>query len=213
MSEVGKKWKKASVMSYRIGHSVLPNMQICHLKILRSQGWDDWMTSLTQWTWTGANSGRDCRTEEPGVLPSMGWWRVRHDLATEHTHKHPYNGLSDKREWTKTHDPVNLKRNMLSEKSQTEKHVLYMLHDFLEEAKQQAQKRDQWMPRSMCGRRGGLQGWQNHSTPWLIMVWLHDHAFVKTHRTDSTLLCEKCIRTGTQRVVTDFSQGMPCLLI
>ena len=33
MSEVGKKWKKASVMSYRIGHSVLPNMQICHLKI------------------------------------------------------------------------------------------------------------------------------------------------------------------------------------
>ena len=156
-SEVGKKWKKASVMSYRIGHSILPNMQLCHLKTLGSQGWDDWMTSLTQWTWTGANSERQCRTEEPGVLQSMGWWRVRHDLPAEHTHKHQYDGLGDKKQWTKTLDPVNLKRNMLSEKSQTEKHVLYMLHDFLEKAKQQAQKRDQWMPRSMCGRRGWLK--------------------------------------------------------
>ena len=119
----------------------------------------------------------------------------------------------------KESDPVNLKCNMLSE-SQTEKHVLYMLHGFLEKAKQQAQKRDQWMPRSMCGRRGGPKGCKkfagrvtNHSTAWLILVWLHDHAFVKTHRTDSTLLCEKCIRTGTQTVVTGFSQNMPCLLI
>ena len=25
-------------------------------------------------------------TEEPGRVQSMGWQRVRHDLATEHTH-------------------------------------------------------------------------------------------------------------------------------
>ena len=31
-------------------------------------GWDDWMASSTQWTWIWANSGRDWRTEEPGML-------------------------------------------------------------------------------------------------------------------------------------------------
>ena len=46
------------------------------------RGWADWMASLTQWTWVWANSGRQWRTEEPGVLRSMGQ-RVRHDLATE----------------------------------------------------------------------------------------------------------------------------------
>ena len=50
----------------------------------------------------------------------------------------------------KESDPVNLKCNMLSE-SQTEKHVLYMLHGFLEKAKQQAQKRDQWMLEAWVG--------------------------------------------------------------
>ena len=34
--------------------------------------WDDWMASLTQWTWVWANSGRWWRTGEPGVLQSMG---------------------------------------------------------------------------------------------------------------------------------------------
>ena len=47
------------------------------------RGWDGWMASLTQWTWIWANSGRQWRTEEPGVLQSMGSQRVRHDLATE----------------------------------------------------------------------------------------------------------------------------------
>ena len=47
------------------------------------RGWDNWMASLTQWTWIWANSGRQWRTEEPGVLQSMGLQRVRHDLATE----------------------------------------------------------------------------------------------------------------------------------
>ena len=33
-----------------------------------SKGWDGWMASLTQWTWMWANSGRQWRTEEPGML-------------------------------------------------------------------------------------------------------------------------------------------------
>ena len=41
------------------------------------------MASLTQGTWVWANSGGWWRTEKPGVLQSMGWQRVRHDLATE----------------------------------------------------------------------------------------------------------------------------------
>ena len=36
------------------------------------RGWDGWMTSLTRWTWVGACSGRQWRTEEPGVLQSLG---------------------------------------------------------------------------------------------------------------------------------------------
>ena len=41
------------------------------------------MVSLTQWTWAWANSGRQWRTGKPGVLQSMGWWGVGHNLATE----------------------------------------------------------------------------------------------------------------------------------
>ena len=48
-----------------------------------NRGRDGWMTSLTQWTWVWANSGREWKTGEPGVLQSMGWQRVRHDLVTE----------------------------------------------------------------------------------------------------------------------------------
>ena len=36
------------------------------------QGWDDWMASLTQWTWIWANSRRQWRTGKPGVLQPMG---------------------------------------------------------------------------------------------------------------------------------------------
>ena len=42
-----------------------------------------WMASPTQWTWIWANSGRQWKTEEPGVLQSMASLWVRHDLATE----------------------------------------------------------------------------------------------------------------------------------
>ena len=37
-----------------------------------SKGWDGWMASLTQWTWFWANSGREWRTNDPGLLQSMG---------------------------------------------------------------------------------------------------------------------------------------------
>ena len=34
--------------------------------------WDDWMASLTQWTWVWVNSGSCWWTGRPGVLQSMG---------------------------------------------------------------------------------------------------------------------------------------------
>ena len=36
------------------------------------RGWDGWMVSLIQWTWTWANSGRWWGTRRPGVWPSIG---------------------------------------------------------------------------------------------------------------------------------------------
>ena len=48
-----------------------------------SREWDGWMASLMQWTWTWANSGRWWGTGRPGVLQSMGSWRVGHDWVTE----------------------------------------------------------------------------------------------------------------------------------
>ena len=43
-----------------------------------------WLDSIrTQWTWAWANSRRQWRTREPGVLQSVRSQRVRHDLATE----------------------------------------------------------------------------------------------------------------------------------
>ena len=46
-------------------------------------GWEGWMGSPMHWTWTWANSRRWWGTVKPGVLQSMGWQRVRHDLVTE----------------------------------------------------------------------------------------------------------------------------------
>ena len=45
--------------------------------------WDDWMASLTQWTWVWASSGYWWWTGMPGMLHSMGSQRVRHDWVTE----------------------------------------------------------------------------------------------------------------------------------
>ena len=46
-------------------------------------GWDDWMSSLTQWTGVWVNSGSCWWTGKPGVLQSMGLQRVRHNWVTE----------------------------------------------------------------------------------------------------------------------------------
>ena len=46
-----------------------------------NRGWDGWMASLTQWTWVYVTSGSWWWTGRPGMLQSMGWQRVRHDLA------------------------------------------------------------------------------------------------------------------------------------
>ena len=47
------------------------------------RGWDGWMASLMQWTWTWANSGRRWGTGRPGVLQSMGSQGVGKDWVTE----------------------------------------------------------------------------------------------------------------------------------
>ena len=47
------------------------------------RGWDGWMASPTWWTWVWVGSGSWWWTGKPGVLQSMGSWRVRHDWATK----------------------------------------------------------------------------------------------------------------------------------
>ena len=47
------------------------------------RGWDGWMASPIQWTWTWANSGRWWGTRKPGVWQSMGSQIIEHDLATK----------------------------------------------------------------------------------------------------------------------------------
>ena len=47
------------------------------------RGWDGWMASPIQWTWTWANFRRWWGTEKPSVLLSMGLWRAGHDSATK----------------------------------------------------------------------------------------------------------------------------------
>ena len=47
------------------------------------RGWDDWMASLTRWTWVWVNSGSWWWTGRPGVLRFMGSQRVGHNWATE----------------------------------------------------------------------------------------------------------------------------------
>ena len=47
------------------------------------RGWDGWMSSPTQWTWSWVNSGSWWWTERPGVLQSMGSQTAGHDWVTE----------------------------------------------------------------------------------------------------------------------------------
>ena len=58
------------------------------------RGWDDWMASLTQWTWVWVKSGSWWWTGRPALLRFMRSQRVGHDWATELNwteHKHVYN--------------------------------------------------------------------------------------------------------------------------
>ena len=47
------------------------------------RGWDGWMASPTQRTWTWASSRRQWRTGRPGEVQSMGLQRAGHDSATD----------------------------------------------------------------------------------------------------------------------------------
>ena len=51
------------------------------------RGWDGWMASLTRWTWIWVSSGSWWWTGMHDMLPSMKLQRVRHDWATELSHK------------------------------------------------------------------------------------------------------------------------------
>ena len=48
-----------------------------------SKGWDGWIASLIQWTWTWANSRRWWEAGRPGMLQSVWSQRAGHDLVTE----------------------------------------------------------------------------------------------------------------------------------
>ena len=47
------------------------------------RGWDDWMASLTRWTWVWVRSGNWWCIGKPGVLQSMESQRVGHNCVTE----------------------------------------------------------------------------------------------------------------------------------
>ena len=47
------------------------------------RGWGGWMASLTQWTWVWANSRRQWRIGNPGMLQSKGLQTVGHYWETE----------------------------------------------------------------------------------------------------------------------------------
>ena len=53
--------------------------------------WNGWMASPIQWRCTWANSRRWWGTGKPGVLQSLGFWRVGHDWATEHQQQYHVN--------------------------------------------------------------------------------------------------------------------------
>ena len=48
-----------------------------------NRGWDDWMASLTQWTWVSVYSGSWWWAGRPGVLRIRGSRRVGHDWSTD----------------------------------------------------------------------------------------------------------------------------------
>ena len=82
------------MLKLKLQYFVIWCEQLTHWKIpwcwerLRAEeesvrGWDGWMASPMQWTWTWANFGRWWGTGRPGVLQSMGSQRVGHNWVTE----------------------------------------------------------------------------------------------------------------------------------
>ena len=71
------------VKSWRIGKDPEAGKDWGQEEKRGSKGWDGGVVSPTQWTWIWANSRRHWRTEEPGVLQSMGSQRVGPDWVTE----------------------------------------------------------------------------------------------------------------------------------
>ena len=63
------------------------------------RGWDDWMASLTQWTWVWVESGSWWWTGRPGMLQFMGLQRVGHNWATELNWTWPLRSLSYEEKW------------------------------------------------------------------------------------------------------------------
>jgi len=57
------------------------------------RGWDSWMPLPTQWTWVWVSSGSWWWTGRPGMLQSMGLWRVGHDWVTGLNRYNNYNSF------------------------------------------------------------------------------------------------------------------------
>ena len=56
---------------------------VLEFPVSSSRGWDGWMASQIQQTWTCVNSRKQWGIGKPGMLQPLGSWRVQHDLATE----------------------------------------------------------------------------------------------------------------------------------
>ena len=75
------------------------------------RGWDGWMASLMQWTWTWANSRRWWGAGRPGLLQSMGSQRVGHSWVTEQQQKGLVIGKGEAGETYKTYPMFLLFQN------------------------------------------------------------------------------------------------------
>ena len=60
-----------------------PRCFLCDNRYNGKYNCNQWMASLTWWTWVWASSGSWWWTGRPGVLQSMGLQRVGHDWVTE----------------------------------------------------------------------------------------------------------------------------------
>ena len=65
--------------------SLEKTLMLGKIEVRRRRGWQrmKWMASPTQWTWVWVSSGSWWWTGKPGMLQSIGLWRVGHDWVTE----------------------------------------------------------------------------------------------------------------------------------